>query len=309
VQELQHAIARSTWLFTPRASYEWTQHENDEGTYTFYAADNPPSGVIISFYQSQVQKNPPKLEILDANGRVIRSVSGTHKVAGKDEPYVSNKVGLNRYTWDFNVNGPVKWNGATPEFLKGPDTGPGVVPGNYAVRMSLSGQPYVQRFRVEPDPRSQFTQADYQRTFNEAMRQMGHFSQIDTILNNLDDLKKAIDSGMDTAKKTNNTALIAKLQAAANARQALFDTLATRVRGEGTEDETRLREDLFGAYQAAQGLITPPVVDFIARVDAEYRAGLARYNAFVTNAMPGITATLQQAGVKTLPSLKTVNPE
>jgi len=25
--------------------------------------------------------------------------------------------------------------------------------------------------------------------------------------------------------------------------------------------------------------------------------------------MPGITATLQQAGVKTLPSLKTVNPE
>ena len=32
--------------------YEWTLHANDEGTYTNYAADNPPYGVTITFYQS-----------------------------------------------------------------------------------------------------------------------------------------------------------------------------------------------------------------------------------------------------------------
>ena len=80
---------------------------------------------------------------------MIRSVSGTHKVGGKDVPYITNKVGLNRYMWDFTVNGPVKWNGGN-EFSKGPNTGPGVVPGSYSVRMTLAGHTYVQHFKVAP---------------------------------------------------------------------------------------------------------------------------------------------------------------
>ncbi len=122
---------------------------------------------------------------------MIRSVSGTHKVGGKDEPYIPNKAGLNRYVWDFNVNGPVKWNGAALDFLNGPNTGPGVVPGDYAVRMTLSGHTYVQHFHVAPDPRSQFTQADYQRTLRRRRcARWAHLSQLDTILNDLDTSRK-----------------------------------------------------------------------------------------------------------------------
>ncbi|MBV8531378.1 MAG: hypothetical protein JO104_08675, partial [Candidatus Eremiobacteraeota bacterium] len=257
VQELQRAVARGSWLFTPRLSYEWTQHSNDEGTYTNYAAENPPYGVMVSFYQTQPQKGAPALDILDAHGRVVRSVSGTHKVAGKDEPYVANKAGLNRYTWDFTVNGPVKWNGATSDFVN-PETGPGVPPGDYSVRMTLSGHTYVQHFKVAADPRSRFTQADYQRSYDESMRQMARLSQIDTILNKLDDLKKSIDGAIAGVTKANNAALTAKLNEASAARQSLADSLAVNIRGEGTEDEGQLREDVFGAFIASQGLITPP---------------------------------------------------
>jgi hypothetical protein len=305
VQRLQEAIARGAWLFIPRTAYEWTLHENDEGTYTEYAASNPPYGVTITFYQSAPQKSAPALEILDARGRVIRNVSGTHKVGGKEQPYVQNKAGLNRYTWDFTVNGPVKWNAVTTEFLN-PQTGPGVPPGEYAVRMALSGHTYVQHFRVAPDPRSHFTQADYERSYNEAMRQMGHLSQLDTMLNQLDDVKKQLDTALTTLKKNNNAALATTLQSAADKRQALADSLATNIRGEGTEDETKLREDVFGAFEQAQGLITPAVSEFITRVDGEYREGIARYNAFVTGVLPGVNAALQQAGMKTLPTVKTV---
>jgi len=307
VQELQQAISRGTWLFAPRLAYEWTLHPNDEGTYTNYAAANPPYGVTITFYQNAPQKDAPALQILDAHGRLLRGVSGTHKVHGRDVPYVPNKAGLNRYTWDFNVNGPVKWHGAALDFLSGPDTGPSVVPGRYSVRMTLSGHTYLQYFTVEPDPRSRFTQADYERSFNEAMRQMKHLSEIDTALNNLDEVKKSIDAALASAKKANNASLTG-LQAASTARQTLFDSIATNVRGEGTEDETKVREDVFGAFQQAQGLITPAVEDFIARVDADYRAGIDRYNAFVTRQLPGINAALQQAGMKPISSVKTVSP-
>ncbi|MBV9233503.1 MAG: hypothetical protein JO030_05620, partial [Candidatus Eremiobacteraeota bacterium] len=306
LQELQRAIGQKTWLFTPRTSYEWTLHQNDEGTYTNYAADNPPNGVVMTFYQSDPQKGSPKLEILDAHGRVIRTVSGTHKVNDEDEPYIANKVGLNRYTWDFNVNGPVRWN-AGNDFSKGPETGPGVVPGDYAVRMTLAGRTYLQRFRVAPDPRSKFTQADYQRTFNMAMRVMAHLSTVDTMLNNIDDVKKALDNAVAAATKANNVPLLAKLKDAQTARQTLFDSLAVNIRGEGTMDEGRLHEDLLGAFGAAQGLITPAVADAVARVEVAYRAGVGRYNAFVTGVLPGVSASLRQAGMKELPPMKTVS--
>ncbi|MFY9663431.1 MAG: hypothetical protein WAK19_03175 [Candidatus Cybelea sp.] len=308
VQGLQQATSTGTWLFTPRDGYEWTLHENDEGTYTNYAADNPPFGVMLTFYQKEPQKGAPALDILDAHGRVIRSVSGTHKIGGKDEPYIPNKAGLNRYTWDFTVNGPVKWKGGALPFLDGPNNGPGVVPGSYAARMTLSGHTYVVRFKVEPDPRSQFTQADYERSFNEAMRQMAHLSQLNSILNNLDDVKKSLDTALAASKKANNAALTTKLQDALTARQTLFDSLATNIRGEGTEDETRLHEDVLGAFFAAQGLITPMVENFLGRVDADYRGGIERYNTFVTGVVPGVNTALQQAGMKTLPAVKSVNP-
>ncbi len=308
VQELQQAIANHTALFAPRAGYEWTLHSNDLGTYTNYAASNPPFGVTITFYQNEPQKNAPALEILDATGRVIRSISGTHKVAGKQEPYISNKVGLNRYTWDFNVNGPVKWTGAKNEFFN-VETGPGVVPGDYSARMTLSGHTYVQHFKVEPDPRSRFTQADYQRSFNAAMYQMGHLSRIDAILNHLDDLKKSLDTAAASATKVNNAGLTAKLADASKARQTLFDSLAVNIRGEGTQDETQVHEDVFGAFGAAQGLITPAVADLLSRVDAEYRDGVARYDAFVTDVLPGVNSALQQAGMKALPAMKAEKPD
>jgi photosystem II stability/assembly factor-like uncharacterized protein len=307
VQQLPQALARGSWLFAPRDGYEWTLHSNDEGTYTNFAAENPPAGVTITFYQNQPQKGAPALEILDAYGRTIRTISGTHKVHGKDEPYIPNKTGLNRYTWDFTVNGPVKWNGATQDFFN-PQSGPAVVPGQYTVKMSLSGQTYLQHFRVEPDPRSHFTQAEYQRTFDESMRQMGKLSQLDTILNNLDDLKKALETALAAAKKANNTALTAKLGDASTARQSLFDSLAVNIRGEGTQDETKVHEDLLSAYFTAQGLITPPTVDFLTRVDVEYRDGVERYNAFVTGVLPSVNVALQQAGMKALPAVKTLTP-
>jgi photosystem II stability/assembly factor-like uncharacterized protein len=306
VQELAQAVSTGSRLFAPRVSYEWSLHSNDEGTYTNYAADNPPNGVMVTFYQSAPQKSAPSLDILDSHGRVIRSVSGTHKVGPKDVPYVPNKAGLNRYTWDFTVNPPVKWNGADNDFFN-PNSGPGVVPGTYSVRMTIAGHAYVQHFKVLPDPRSQFTQAEYQQSYDEAMRQMGYLSQIDTILNNLDDVKKAIDDATAAAKTANNTALVSKLQESGTARDALFDTLAIHLRGEGTQQENKLHEDVMGAFFAAQGLITPAVSDGIARVDALYRAGVARYNAFVTGTLPGINAELQQAGKKPLTTIKTVN--
>ena len=206
VQQLMPAVAdeRHCELFVPPLSYEWSLHSNDEGTYTNYAASNPPYGVMVTFYQKEPQKDAPKLEILDRYGRVIRTISGTHKVGGKDAPRISNKAGLNRYTWDFQIDGPVKWTGAAKEGYQGPNEGPGVPPGMYSVRLTIGKSAFVRSFTVAPDPRSHFTQADYERSYAVTKRVQAQFSLIDTMLNNLDAAKKDIDAATRTSGTDKN---------------------------------------------------------------------------------------------------------
>ncbi len=69
-----------------------------------------------------------------------------------------------------------------------------------------------------------------------------------------------------------------------------------------------MHEDLLGAYFVSQSPTTPAILDLLTRVDAGYREGVGRYNAFVTGILPGTNAALRQAGIKELTSVKTVNP-
>ncbi len=308
IQELSRAIAAGSYLFAPRTSYQYNLHSNDEGTYTDYVAANPEFGVAITFYQKDKQKGSPTIQILDNHGRVIRTISGTHKVHGKDVPYVTNKVGLNRYVWDFGVDGPVKWKGAAKPEFEGPNVGAQVVPGYYSVRMTLSGHTYARGFRVLADPRTKITQADFVKSFDFTQKYMADFSTVDTMLNGLDDVKKQLTAASDAAKKKSDAALQQKVTDALAARQTLFDSLTADYQNDedSIERPGAFREDLFGLLFAGGGLITPPVEAYGKRVDVEYGAAVGRFNAYVQTQMPQVNAILQQAGLKPLTSVKEV---
>ena len=307
LQELQGAIAKGAALFKPRDGYEYSLHSNDEGNYTNYAAANPPYGVIIQYYQKTPQKNAPKLEILDARGRVIRTVAGTRKVEGEERPRVPNKAGLNRYVWDFQIDGPVKWTGAAKEEYQGPNEGPGVPPGRYSVRMNLNGTTFAQAFSVKPDPRSKFTQADYERTFEFARKAMATFSNVDSMLNALDSAKKQLDSAAADAKKTNNTDLQAQIDAALTAREAVRKQLTADFHNDedSIQQQGALREDLQGLFYASQGLVTPPNVEYAQRIDAEYQSARKAYNGYI-GSLKNVSGTMQKGGLKPLTGLQPV---
>ena len=48
--------------------------EEDYGTYTSFAAANPPNGAILNYYLTAPQKKPATVQIVDANGKVIRTI-------------------------------------------------------------------------------------------------------------------------------------------------------------------------------------------------------------------------------------------
>ena len=309
VQALTSAMARNDFMLAPRTAYEYTVHGDDEGNYTDYAGANPPNGAVIFFYQTTAGKTSPTVQILDSSGRVIRTVAGTHKVAGKDVPYVTNKVGINQYVWDFQIDGPVKWTGAFKEAYQGPNEGPGVPPGQYAVRMNLGGKTMTQKFKVMPDPRTKFTQAEFVESYLLSKKYFKEFSIVDTMLNTLDDVKKQLDTANVEAGKKNDTALTAQIADALKARDAIFHELTADFHNgeDSIQRPGMLREDVQGMGYAGSGLITPAVTELGGRVDTQYRTGIVHFNAYLAS-LATLDAALTQAGLKPISGQKPVEP-
>ncbi len=300
VQELPQAIKAGTYLFPIRTSYQYNEREDDEGTLTNYAASNPPQGVIVTYYQNAKQKIAPKLEILDGHGRVIRTYQGMHKVGKKQVPYVPNKVGINRFIWNWTIAGPVKWTGAARKRYQGSNDGPIVVPGVYTARLTLGSHVMLQRFVVKASPGTLVTQAQLEHAFTVASQGQEMFSQVDEMLNNLDAVKKSIDTATMTAKKAGNTDAQSKLAAIASARDSVFNLLTANYHNDedSIERPGALREDLEQVLFMGGGVVTPAMDSFVSRIGAEYRSARARYTGFVGQQMPRLNAELKALGEK-----------
>lgn len=305
VQQLPAAQSAGAMLLAPRTSYMYHSHsEEDYGVYTSFAADNPPNGVIINFYQAMPQKTAPMAEILDANGKVIRTIKGTHKVKDKDVPVIPNKAGLNRFVWDFHEDGPTLWMGAARPDYRGPRFGPAVVPGTYTVRMTLDGKTLTQQVAVKPDPRDNFTQADYDAGYAFAEKYSRAYGQIDITLNNLDAIKKSL-----AAAKPSDAALQAQVAKAQATWQDVFPGFTADYHND--EDSIQrpgsLRESI---PRSGFGVQLPPTaeqLEYASRFDAAYNDAFAKYNDYVTS-LQSLSKSLQAAGGKPIDGAKPVTP-
>jgi photosystem II stability/assembly factor-like uncharacterized protein len=168
-------------LFEPRDTYRMRYFvaggDPNAGTY-------PPPGATIDYYLADAPAGEVTLEILDANGRLIRSFSsepntaaptlpdGTGApVAGLERagtPRLPKKAGVNRFIWDLAHPGP--W---APEPGRSGRGGPLAVPGTYQARLTVDGRSETRTFRVLVDPRvaeDGVTQADLEEQLALALK-------------------------------------------------------------------------------------------------------------------------------------------
>jgi photosystem II stability/assembly factor-like uncharacterized protein len=141
--------------------------------------DNPPPGAMIDYYFKTAPKDEVKLEILDAGGKVVRSLSSKEKKEAEQPPEWPDQVkevttipaaaGMNRYVWNLRWEPPVKIPGAFYTGV-GPQ-GPVALPGQYTVRLTAGGQSQSQPLEIVIDPRVKNMNADdLQKQFELAMQ-------------------------------------------------------------------------------------------------------------------------------------------
>lgn len=115
---------------------------------------------VVDYYFANDQSGEVSLEFLDDQGKVVNrytsSGPGRREVRGQEmrapwqrmsgDPTVATGAGAHRFYWDLRYPGPQGPDGAR-------GAGPVVVPGNYQVRLTASGQTRTVPLRVSIDPR------------------------------------------------------------------------------------------------------------------------------------------------------------
>jgi hypothetical protein len=142
----------------------------------------PPAGANIDYYLASEPSGEIKLEILDAQGDVVRVFSSEGgealapqgvtmaqwNLAAVGTPKLPKSAGMHRFGWDLRYAGP--WD-AVPE--RSGQRGPMVPPGTYQARLTVGGSSNTVSFEANMDPRvveSGVTNADVQSQVELALK-------------------------------------------------------------------------------------------------------------------------------------------
>jgi photosystem II stability/assembly factor-like uncharacterized protein len=172
-QASQAAKANAFWLYHPATAF---RIDNDSFVGTPLppeepTAENPPAGAMIDYFLKSPANNVT-LEIIDAQHKLVRRFSSADKhedrhpekhppvpIAERWFPKpeaLLTTPGMHRFVWNLTW-GSSGGSDADEESEYRNPSGPKIVPGIYAVRLTVDGQPQTQLLKVIMDPRSSAT--------------------------------------------------------------------------------------------------------------------------------------------------------
>jgi hypothetical protein len=165
------------------------------------AYPNPPYGASIYYHLKEKAKGELKVEILDAQNRVVRTLSSVVREpdysSESDDPEDFKKValavepGVQRAVWDL------KWEGASKVKNGKIDTGdpmrgPLAVPGAYTVRLTVDGQTRTSPLKIVADPKGGASPADLEAQLAFALRVRDAISRLTKQVNQVRSVREQL---------------------------------------------------------------------------------------------------------------------
>lgn len=197
---------------------------------------NPPAAAMIEYWLKAKSEKPVTIDILDAKGAVIRTLSSEadpqewpvddpDEGGEETEADLRNAPGVQRAFWDFRHEGAREvWRAKID--AGSPGDGPLASPGVYTARLTVDGRTYTQPLTVNPDPRLGMTAAEYDEQLRFSLAIRDDFSRLTDIIESLRDARDQIRARRDVvADDTASAAWIRDADAALAKLDALEDRL------------------------------------------------------------------------------------
>lgn len=156
-------------------------------------------GAVIHYYLDEKPAGEVKLEILDADGNVIRAYSSIRpeKEEERIDKTLKTEAGMNTLTWDMRHGFGER---VKDQPMYGPVPGPLAPPGDYQVRLSLGDWSQTQPFKLVKDPRVQMTEAEFADQFAAMKGLFDKHSAAHSAVNKIRSASKQIDGWLERMK-------------------------------------------------------------------------------------------------------------
>lgn len=152
-------LSSSAKLFDPKDQIRYRYRGRSGSEHISY----PLPAATIEYYLPADAKAPVKLEIMDANGQLIRTLVSSNKDEGKSTVIrdmatnaieysvnrgLSAKKGMHRFSWDMRRNG--SWDASSNRSYA---RGPMVSPGTYKIKLTVDGKSMESSLTLMMDPK------------------------------------------------------------------------------------------------------------------------------------------------------------
>ena len=235
LRQLGDSVTRAdAHLFTPSVAYRMRYGGGGIGGPRAAGPEFPPVGARIDYWLAKAPTGPITLEILDANGAVVRSyrsaapaaaASPRGGVAAGERPGMANvpgnaeeeaprptrggaaaqlsaRPGAQRFVWDLTVAAGAGGRGRAPL----------AVPGRYQARLTVDGRTMTRPFEVRLDPRltaDGVTTADLQEQLDVALKVQAAMAEAQQLAQQVRQARQQAAAGSERA--TQLAALESKL--------------------------------------------------------------------------------------------------
>jgi len=164
----------------------------------------PNGGALITYSLKAAAKMPPKAEILDSKGAVVRKMDGP------------GRAGMNRINWNFQYDPPklvsLRTTPAENQHIweerrfRGSDSrpilhwgieeaqvGPLALPGKYSVRLTVDGQSFTQPLTIVKNPEAHASDEDLAAAFKVQLQIRDDITKTSEAVNKTEWMRKQLD--------------------------------------------------------------------------------------------------------------------
>jgi photosystem II stability/assembly factor-like uncharacterized protein len=318
VRELDAKVTGSdVHLFAVADAIRWRFGSGNYGR-RHASFSNPPAGASIYYFLKEKTKGEVKIEIVDSQNRVVRTLSSIAREpdysSEEDDPEdfkkqaLSTDAGVQRAVWDLNWQGATKIKSGKID-TGDPSEGPRAMPGPYTVRLTANGKTLNTPLRVVADPRGSLPAAQLDAQLAYALRVRDDISRLTGLVNQVRSVREQLQARAKALESRKSEKPIADLLAASDQivkkADALEDTLHNptadvvydilAMRG-GTRLYSRLAPLLMWAIEA-DGPPTQGMIQVLEGQEKELSGLDERTHAFLNQDVASLNATATKLGL------------
>jgi hypothetical protein len=296
-------------LFTPNTAVRTREGHVNPRRYPI--GENPPSGAILYYYLKEAPKNPAKLELLDGDGKVIRSFSSEEKKTdtGPDEgerdlpvEHIPAKAGLNLFVWDLRYELPTKVPGVI--YDSGEPVGPLALAGKYQVRLTVAGKPQTAQFEVKMDPRVQTSPDDLRKQFDLMLKMSERQDQMNRTVVAIRDLRTQLQALEKRIGSADETKPLVSASADVRKKIGAIEEELVQVNSKSSEDQANYPTMLNSKLGHLQVLVdsadaAPTAAEsaVFADLDQRLEAQLTKWREVLSKDLPALNDSMRKNNV------------